>query len=162
MLVIRLIANQCLDMSSNLAMQCVFGDRKKQIAVALSTCESEYHAMTMAAKEVLWVRRVLTEAGFDAAGTTIIRSDNQSAISWATSERIPMSRAKHIAVRAHSIRDLVSSGDVSVKYIATTLNDTDMMTKPVGPTVVKEALKRIKLISEKERTNVSSSVEEEC
>jgi hypothetical protein len=47
-----------------------------------------------------------------------------------------------------------------VKYIATTLNAADMMTKPVGPTVLKEALKRIKVISEKGKNKVSCSVEE--
>jgi hypothetical protein len=33
---------------------CIWGS-KKQIAVALSTCEAEYHALTMAAQEVVWI-----------------------------------------------------------------------------------------------------------
>jgi hypothetical protein len=38
----------------------------------------------MAAKEVVWIRRVLEEAGLGISGATPVRSDNQSAIAWAT------------------------------------------------------------------------------
>jgi hypothetical protein len=123
---------------------CIWGS-KKQIAVALSTCEAEYHALTMAAKEVVWIRRVLEEAGVGISGATPVRSDNQSAIAWATAERIPLNRAKHIDVRVHFIRELVRCGVVSVEYVPTAINDADALTKPVGPTVLKEALPRIGL-----------------
>jgi hypothetical protein len=36
------------------------------------------------------------------SGATPVRSDNQSAIVWATAERIPLKRAKHIDVRVLS------------------------------------------------------------
>jgi hypothetical protein len=52
---------------------CIWGS-KKQIAVALSTCEAEYHALTMAAKEVVWIRRVLEEAGLGISGATSVRA----------------------------------------------------------------------------------------
>jgi hypothetical protein len=48
---------------------CIWGS-KKHIAVALSTCEAEYHALTMAAKKVVWIRRVLEEAGLGISGAT--------------------------------------------------------------------------------------------
>jgi hypothetical protein len=120
---------------------CIWGSRK-QIAVALSTCEAEYHALTMAAKEVVWIRHVLEEAGLGISGATPVRSDNQSAIAWATAERIPLNRAKHIDVRVHIIRELVRCGVVSVEYLQTTIKDADALTKPVGPTMLKEALPR--------------------
>jgi hypothetical protein len=123
---------------------CIWGS-KKQIAVALSTCEAEYQALTMSAKEVVWICRVLSEADFDISSPSLIRLDNQSAIAWATSEKILMNRAKHISVRVHFIRDLVKSGTITIQHVATTLNDADPMTKPVGPTVQTEALKRIGL-----------------
>jgi hypothetical protein len=34
---------------------------------------------------------------------------------------------------------------VSVEYVPTAINDADALTKPVGPTVLKEALPRIGL-----------------
>ena len=53
---------------------------KKQAAAALSTCESEYHAMTLAAKDTIWVMKVLKESGLEGKEPVLIRSDNQSAI----------------------------------------------------------------------------------
>lgn len=41
---------------------CVWGYKNEGTA-ALSTCEAEYHAMTLVAKEVVWERRVLQEWG---------------------------------------------------------------------------------------------------
>jgi hypothetical protein len=56
-----------------------------------------------------------------------------------------LNRAKHIDVRVHFIRELVRCGVVSVEYVPTANNDADALTKPVGPTVLKEALPRIDL-----------------
>lgn len=41
---------------------CLWGS-KKQAAIALSTCEAEYCAMTHAAKEVIWISRIVEQAG---------------------------------------------------------------------------------------------------
>lgn len=58
---------------------CVWGS-KKQNAVALSTCESEYYAIALVASECVWVRRLLTEAGIPVDDQTPIIADNQAAI----------------------------------------------------------------------------------
>ena len=39
---------------------CTWG-AKKQATVSLSTCEAEYRAINQAAKEVIWIKRVLHE-----------------------------------------------------------------------------------------------------
>eukprot|EP00171_Calliarthron_tuberculosum_P018781 IDg18781t1 len=130
---------------------------KKQAAVALSTCEAEYHAMTVAAKEIIWLRRVLAEIRLGICNASLLMSDNQSAIAWAKGERFPLSRAKHVDVHMHFIRDLVTRGDVNVCYVPTNLNNADIMTKPVGPTILKEARRRIRILS----IACSSAFEEE-
>eukprot|EP00171_Calliarthron_tuberculosum_P002470 IDg2470t1 len=135
---------------------CIWG-YKKQASVALSTCEAEYHAMTVAAKEVIWLRRVLAEIGCGISSASVLRSDNQSAITWAEGERFPLSRAKHIDVRVHFIRDMVMRRDINVCYVPTNVNDADMLTKPVGPTTLEEARRRIGILS----ISDSSSFEEE-
>lgn len=73
-----------------------FWTSKKEPTVALSTCEAEYHAMTHAAKEIIWVSRVLQQAEWRTDNKIEIRSNSQSAISSATSEESPSARAKHI------------------------------------------------------------------
>jgi len=131
---------------------CIWGS-KKQTATALSTCESEYYALTLAAKEVIWVRRVLKEAGIGIKGPTCIKSDNQSAINWATAERCPSGRAKHIDVRVHYIRELVRESTLSVTYVPSDQNDSDVLTKPLGPQLLENILKRVGL---------GGAIEEEC
>lgn len=131
---------------------CVWGS-KKQHAVALSTCESEYYAMALAASECVWVRRVLREAGIKIDGPTPIRSDNQAAIKWASGEKCPSSRAKHIDVRVHLIRQFVTNCTLEVVYIPSEENDADMLTKPIGPILLKQSTKRVGLVS---------GIEEEC
>lgn len=126
---------------------------RKQSAVALSTCEAEYYAMTMAAQELIWLGRVMSEAGLNVKEGTPLRSDNQSAITWATGERCPTGRAKHIDVRIHFIRDLVKESMIDVVYVPTEENDADFLTKPLGRVLLQGVLSRISL---------GTSAEEEC
>lgn len=131
---------------------CIWGS-KKQASVALSTCESEYYAMILAAKEIIWLTRVLTEAGFKPNPEVPLRSDNQAAIGWATGERCPSGRAKHIDVSVHFIRELVQAAKLKVPYVASEENDADIMTKPLGPALFAGILKRLGL---------GGASEEEC
>ena len=118
---------------------------KKQDGVAISTCESEYYAMTLAAQEVVWIGRVLMEAGLRDESKILLRSDNQAAIEWATGERCPSGRAKHIDVRVHFVRQLVKDAKIDVAYVSSEKNDADVFTKPLGPVSLKEILKRLGL-----------------
>ena len=63
---------------------CIWGS-KKQASVALSTCEPEYFAMVLASKEVMWLTRVLDEAGLKPNSEVPL----QAAIGWATGEPCP-------------------------------------------------------------------------
>ncbi|KAJ8381146.1 hypothetical protein SKAU_G00019240 [Synaphobranchus kaupii] len=55
---------------------------KKQATVALSTAEAEYVALSQAAQEGTWLRRLLNDLGMDATPTVILE-DNQGAIAIA-------------------------------------------------------------------------------
>lgn len=41
---------------------CIWGSRKHPI-VSMSTCDAEYHAITLAEKEVVWIQQVILESG---------------------------------------------------------------------------------------------------
>ena len=109
---------------------CIWAS-KKQPTVTLSTCEAEYHAMTMATKEVMWLRRVIGEAGFENHHCIPMSSDNQSAINWVEAEQCPPARAKHVDVQLHFIRDLCKQETLAVPYVPSAENDADMFTKPL-------------------------------
>ena len=60
---------------------------KKSSSIALSTCESAHYAMTMAAQEAIWARRVMDEAGLKVNEPTTLRTGKQGAVCWATGDR---------------------------------------------------------------------------
>lgn len=102
---------------------------KRQSTVAASTTEAEYMAMAYAAKEALWLVRVVQQ--FQALDRIIMRCDNQSAMTVAS--RVAFSpRIKHVDVAYHFYRQHVQSGLIVLKYVASAENIADCLTKPVG------------------------------
>lgn len=75
---------------------------KKQTTVALSTAEAEYVALSSAAQEAVWLRRLSTELGSPPKSPTVIFEDNQSAIAMARNPQFH-GRAKHIDIRHHFV-----------------------------------------------------------
>jgi hypothetical protein len=53
---------------------------KRQPSVTLATGDAEYIALSQAAREMMWLRSLLYELGFDPMGATTIFCDNQSAM----------------------------------------------------------------------------------
>ena len=98
-----------------------------QTLVTLSSCEAEYVALNLTAREVLWLRRLLAELGLEQQ-PTIILVDNQSTIAL-TKHKMVKPRTKHIALRYHWIKEQVAEGAVCVKYISTVDNVADFLTK---------------------------------
>ena len=92
--------------------------------------ESEYVALTRAAKKVIHLRLLLSELGFPQTSPTTIFEDNKSAINLAVAPEITKN-AKHIAIRHHYIRDLVKTSQVCVSYIPTMEQTADILTKPM-------------------------------
>ena len=105
---------------------------KKQKSCAISTCEAEYRAMVDASMDLLLYRRVLREIKMPQEDPIPMHSDNEAAIKWASGERTPYKRSKHIDVAVHFIRELVRDGKVTVPYIPTDANKSDGMTKPLN------------------------------
>ena len=91
---------------------------KKQNIIALSSTEAEYIAAAHAAKEAVWLRRLLTELGLDLSSPTILHVDNQSAIAIARNPEFH-DHTKHIEVRHHFLRQLINDGQIEPMYLAT-------------------------------------------
>ncbi|GJZ80925.1 retrovirus-related pol polyprotein from transposon TNT 1-94 [Tanacetum coccineum] len=100
-----------------------------QKCVAMSTTEAEYMAIAEAGKELVWLKNFLEE--LDRAQTEcVLFCDNQSAIHLAKNP-VFHGRTKHIKIRYHYIRELVSEGTLSLKKILGAKNPADMLTKVV-------------------------------
>jgi hypothetical protein len=101
---------------------------KKQTSVALSTAEAEYVAAEQCCAQLLWMRQTLRDFGYSLSKVPLI-CDNESAICMANNP-IEHSRAKHIDILHHFLRDHQQKGDIEVFYISTENQLADIFTKP--------------------------------
>jgi hypothetical protein len=104
---------------------------KKQATIALSSAEAEYMAVSAAVTEIIWVRSLLKELGFEQHQPSVLRCDNKPAIAIANDDA-HHARTKHIDIRHHFIRDHVRRGDVVVDWIPTAQNHADVLTKALS------------------------------
>ncbi|CAM8990990.1 unnamed protein product [Rhodiola kirilowii] len=101
---------------------------KKQQVVALSTAEAEYIAVTTAACQAVWLRRILEDLKHKQEGPTRIMCDNKSAIALAKNP-VFHGRSKHIGIRYHYIRELVKDGEIELEFCKTDEQVADIFTK---------------------------------
>ena len=101
---------------------------KKQISVALLSTEAEYIAAAHATKEVIWLRRLLTDLGLDLNSPTTLHIDNQSAIAIAWNPEFH-DRTKHIEIRHHFLRQKVEEEEIHLACIPTEDQTADVLTK---------------------------------
>ncbi|CAA0842075.1 cysteine-rich RLK (RECEPTOR-like protein kinase) 8 [Striga hermonthica] len=106
---------------------CVSWKSQLQHIVALSTIESEYVVVTEALKEAVWLKGLLCEIDL-LEKDVIVFSDSQSGIQLCKNP-VFHDRTKHIDVRFHFIRDIVSKGLINLEKIASEFNPADMGTK---------------------------------
>jgi hypothetical protein len=109
---------------------------KKQELVTLSTTEAEYVAATHAAKEGLWLRRLIGEVFEPLTKPTTLYGDNQSAIAL-TQDGHYHARTKHIDIRYHFIRYVIEAGSIRLIYCPTENMTADALTKALPSTKVK-------------------------
>jgi hypothetical protein len=99
--------------------------------VSLSSCEAEYIGQTQATKEAIWLQGFLKQVHPDLdGGATIIYGDNQGAIALAKNPQFH-ARTKHIDIQHHFVREKVAEGRIQLKYVPTTQQVADGLTKPL-------------------------------
>jgi len=91
---------------------------KLQTIVALSTTEAEYMAAIEAGKEIAWMRNILSKFGYDAQQDSILKMDNQSAISVSKNPE-HHGRMKHLDLHFYWLRDKVENGMICPDFIST-------------------------------------------
>lgn len=104
---------------------------QKQTSVALSSCEAEFMAATMAACQGIWLRRLLTEITWQKVPPVTLLVDNRSALDLMKNP-IFHGRSKHINVRYHFIRECVETGEIVVSHVCGTRQKADILTKSMA------------------------------
>jgi hypothetical protein len=85
-------------------------------------------AVSMATREVIWLRRMLANLGHPQSGPTTVFEDNRGCIELAKNP-VFHSRTKHIDVRHFFVREKTLSGEVGLVYCPTEKMVADLFTK---------------------------------
>ena len=102
---------------------------KKQKSVALSSCEAEIVAASEAAKEGVYLKRLLEDLKLHNEGEAVkLSGDNQAAIALSYNPE-HHDKVKHVERRHFFIRETVEEGLLSVPYVKTVDNIADFFTK---------------------------------
>lgn len=115
-----------------------------QPIVVLSTTEAEYIAQTEVVKEVVWIKGMVSDMGFEVEKASIW-CDSQSAICL-SKNNVFHERTKHMAVKYNFIRDVIEEGEVEVYKIHTSRNLADIQNKSVPVKKFESALELLRLI----------------
>lgn len=101
---------------------------KKQPTISLSSMEAEYISGTSATQQIVWLRSLLSDLGFQQNEATVLYVDNQSAIGLAQDPRFH-NRSKHIDVKFHYIREKTDEEVITPMWISTDEMIADILTK---------------------------------
>ena len=121
---------------------------KTQHVVSLSTSEAEYIVAGDGVEEALFVCAVLSFIAPETGSASIkVLEGNQGTM--AMFENPPSSAtSKHIDVRFHFIRDLFGTRKISVEYVASAEQHTDILTKALSTANFQYHRKRLMNLSE--------------
>lgn len=120
---------------------------RKQSTVSLSSTEAEYIALAEAVCEAKWLRSLLNEMGIECTEPTTIYEDNQSCITIAEEPR-KHQRMKHVNIKYNFIRDAIANKDISLKYIPSSDQIADIMTKSLGSNLFLKHRRNLDLMEE--------------
>jgi len=81
--------------------------------------------------EILWLKMLLTELGFDSKDSMRLHCDNKAAISIAHNP-VQHDRTKHVEIDRHFIKENLREHIICTPYVKTREQLTDMLTKGVS------------------------------
>ena len=119
---------------------------KTQHNVLLSTAEAEYVALSLCVQEIMWMKNLLGEMGVSVKLPITVFEDNQGAIAMAKNEGY-QSRAKHIDIRHHFIREQVKARTIDLKYIPTADQLADFLTNSIATKQFQRLLTKSKIVN---------------
>jgi hypothetical protein len=128
------------DRRSHTGYVCLLGSNtiswksSRQKSTAISTCESEYYALSETARETLWLRALLLELGFPQLQPTKIRGDNMASLKNVR-DAGNNTKVKHIHTRVHFLRRHVRDQALAAVYVPSSENIADALTKPLAPSI---------------------------
>ena len=95
--------------------------------MATLSTEAEYMALSDTAHQIMWIKSLLGELGYDLKHIPI-NADNQGSI-FIRSNPVQERWTKHIDICYHYVHECIKNEDISVFFIEGKENPADMFTK---------------------------------
>jgi hypothetical protein len=111
-----------------------------QKSVSLSSAEAEYFGAMMAARDLIFVRDLLTELAIPLEGPSVMWSDSKSAVDMSR-DPVAFKMTKHILRAAEFLRDLVARLVIEVRHLSGRVMIADLLTKAVARVIYHELLR---------------------
>ena len=139
---------QAKSQSGNLVMlngQIVMWSSRRQDITAQSITEAEYIACSEGTKDIRWLQQLLEELPSQIlVQPAYLYSDNEAAIKLTKTQTFHK-RTRHIEHRYHYIRELVDQGKIQLRGITGKDNPSDILTKILPMSSVKEWMTKLGL-----------------
>ena len=115
---------------------------KKQKVVARSSAEAEFRGMSHGVCELLWLKKLLRDLGFNPKGAMKLHYDNKAAIEIAHN---PMQhdRTKHVEIDRHFIKEKLDAGIIIFPFVGYEDQLSDVLTKVVSNSVFSNSLDKL-------------------
>ena len=106
---------------------------RTQATLALSSGEAELSAIVKGTAEALGARAMMEDFGIKVR--LVVRSDAMAALGMV--RRLGLGKVRHLAIGDLWVQEIARSGQVEYRRIGGAINPADLMTKGLGPEVLR-------------------------
>ena len=103
---------------------------KRQGATAQSSSQAEYVSINESARVIGYIQRTMEQMEITAKKPSVILTDSNVSIDWATSSSYTTTR--HLEIKHYGIMDGLQQGKMVLQYVPGSGNFADKMTKLLG------------------------------
>ena len=96
--------------------------------------------------ELLWIKRIMQDLGFEVKESMNLHCDNQAAVKIANNP-VLHDRTKHVEVDRHFIRDHLEKKTIKLPHVASKDQLADMLTKAVCTDAFYSSLDKLRMIN---------------
>jgi len=115
---------------------------KKQQVVVRSSVEAKFRGMTVGICELLWIRSLLKDIGYEQKDAMKFYCDNKSAIEIANNP-VQHDRTKHVEIDRHFIKEKIEDGIIAFPFVKLEQQLADMLTKAVTSKALSNSLDKL-------------------
>jgi hypothetical protein len=108
-----------------------YSKSSKQSLVSTSSTHAEMRAVFTLIKDIIFVIALCDEIGHPIELPAIIFEDNAAVIDMAMDEATKLRKCKHFLMLINYVKEQVAMGLVELHHIDTTLNPSDLLSKPI-------------------------------